>query len=164
MVRVLETGGTINKEYKPLEGKLGFHDFHLESMLQRARVTQQYTVESVYLMDSLEMAEAHREEIAQRCLGAPENHILIGHGTDTMVETGKLLATKNIQKTIVLFGSMIPYKYFHSDALFNIGFAFASVQNLPVGVYIAMNGQVFDVFEVEKNKELGEFVKKTKVS
>ena len=156
-VRVIETGGTINKEYKPLEGKLGFNNFHLESMLQRARVTQDYTVESLFLMDSLEMEDKHREKIAQRCKSAPEDHILIGHGTDTMVETGKYIASKNIDKTIVLFGSMIPYKYFHSDALFNMGFAFATVQNLPKGVYIAMNGQVFDVFKVEKNMKEGKF-------
>ncbi len=82
---------------------------------------------------------------------------MITHGTDTMVDTAQLLGDKIKDKTIVLFGSMIPYSINNSDALFNLGAALSAVQDKTNGVYIAMNGQVFDFDKVEKNKALGIF-------
>jgi L-asparaginase len=86
-----------------------------------------------------------------------ESKIVITHGTDTMTKTAKVLAEKNLSKTIVLTGAMIPYKFGTSDGLFNLGGAIAYAQSLPKGVYIAMNGQVFEWNKVEKNQIKGIF-------
>jgi len=95
--------------------------------------------------------------IAQQCARADEGRIIITHGTDTMAETAKTLAEKKLQKTIVLTGAMIPYKFGSSDGLFNLGSALAFVQALPHGVYVAMNGRFFHWDNVRKNRKTGEF-------
>ena len=109
------------------------------------------------LKDSLFMNDSDREKILQTCKLLEENKIVITHGTDTMVETAKLLGRNIKDKTIVLTGAMVPYKLGVSDAQFNLGFALASAQTLPDGVYIAMNGKIFEWHKVEKNKLVGEF-------
>ncbi|HIA94485.1 MAG TPA: asparaginase, partial [Candidatus Marinimicrobia bacterium] len=91
------------------------------------------------------------------CKRVPENQIVITHGTDTMTVTAKVIADANLEKTIVLTGAMIPYKFGSSDGLFNFGGALAFAQSLPPGVYIAMNGRYFDWDKVEKNKKTGVF-------
>lgn len=156
-IKIIETGGTIDKEYNPIDGELEFPNKHIEEMLRRCRVTENYFIESIKLIDSLNMSEDEREELIKKCVDSTEEKILISHGTDTMVETANLIASKNINKTIVLFGAMIPYKVVNSDALFNLGFAFSSVQTKSSGVYIAMNGKIFDSASVKKNKEKGIF-------
>ena len=103
------------------------------------------------------MSENNRNSMVQKCLESDENQILITHGTDTMVETAKLLAEKITTKTIVLTGAMIPYKFGSSDGLFNLGSALSFLQSLPKGIYIAMNGNIFNWNNVKKNKELGLF-------
>ena len=95
--------------------------------------------------------------ILSKCLECNENKVVITHGTDTMVETARLLDGQIKNKVVVLFGSMVPYSINNSDALFNLGAALSAVQNKTNGVYIAMNGQVFDFDKVEKNKALGIF-------
>lgn len=109
------------------------------------------------MVDSLDMTEADRETIAHNVLKADENRIVITHGTDTMVETAHVLAEKVKDKTIVLVGAMIPYKFGSSDGLFNLGSALAFVQTLPAGVYIAMNGRYFAWDNCRKNKQTGSF-------
>ena len=74
-----------------------------------------------------------------------------------MVETAKVLAEKVIDKTIVITGAMIPYKFGSSDGLFNLGSSLAFLQTLPYGVYISMNGRCFNWDNVRKNREIGEF-------
>lgn len=157
IIRILTTGGTFDKEYNELTGELYFKDTHVNEMLTLGRNRVTVVIQTLYMMDSLQMQDSHREEIAQFCINAPENHILVTHGTDTMPETARLLEQKAIGKTIVLTGAMIPYKFGSSDGLFNLGSALAYVQTLPPGVYIAMNGQYFTAGNVRKNKKKGTF-------
>jgi len=126
-------------------------------MLERSRSTVGINTEVLFLKDSLDMNDEDRGLILSKCLECSEDRVMITHGTDTMVETAQLLGNKIKDKTIVLFGSMIPYSINNSDALFNLGAALSVVQNKTNGVYIAMNGQVFDFDKVEKNKALGIF-------
>ena len=111
------------------------------------------------LIDSLDMTENERAKISQHCITTKSKHIVVTHGTETMSETAKILASHTLKKTIVLTGAMIPYKFGSSDGLFNLGCALAFVQALPHGVYITMNGRYFKWDEVQKNKKLGEFEK-----
>ncbi len=158
-IRILITGGTIDKEYDPLTGELTFAKSHLSNILSQVRCRARFVVEEVMLKDSLQMGSADREEILKRCVDRQENKLIITHGTDTMVETGLALGNHVKGKTIVLVGAMIPYAFGASDALFNLGCAFAAVQALQQGVYITMNGKIFFWDNVRKNKESGEFEK-----
>jgi L-asparaginase len=103
------------------------------------------------------MTNDDRELIADHCIKSPEKKIIITHGTDTMAETAQLLSKKIKDKTVVLTGAMIPYKFGSSDGLFNLGSALAFVQSLPPGVFIAMNGRCFLAGNVRKNKQTGVF-------
>jgi len=158
-IRVLVTGGTFDKEYNELTGSLFFKDTHLAEMLRLGRSRIDVAVETLMMIDSLEMTGADRALIVGRCREAAESRILITHGTDTMVETAAALAAAVAvpNKTIVLTGAMIPYAFGSSDGLFNLGSALSFVQALPAGVYIAMNGRCFDWDRVRKNRETGTF-------
>lgn len=152
------TGGTLDKRYNELNGELFFTHTHIPEMLQQARCSLPVVTEQLLLKDSLEMTDADREKIRQACSNAPEDKIIITHGTDTMVETARHLAPSLAQhKTVVLFGAMIPYSIGGSDALFNFGSAMVAVQTLPPGVYITMNGRVFEWDNVRKLREEGRF-------
>ena len=157
-IKVLITGGTIDKAYKELTGELSFTETHMVDMFNRGRSMADTLSEVLFLKDSLEMVDSDREFILDKCLSCDEQHILITHGTDTMVQTAKFLAEKIKDKTVVLFGSMIPYSVDSSDALFNLGVALSAVQLKKPGVYIAMNGRVFDFDQVKKDKSLGIFI------
>ncbi|MFW5747123.1 MAG: asparaginase domain-containing protein [Nanoarchaeota archaeon] len=126
-------------------------------MLKRSQVRTKYRIESSKLIDSLEMQEEDYNRIAKACMDAEEDIILISHGTDMMVDTVRAIARMDLQKTIILFGAMIPYPVTGSDALFNLGFALAAVQTLPSGTYIGMNGKIFLHNNVKKNKKRGIF-------
>ncbi|WP_109829560.1 asparaginase domain-containing protein [Reichenbachiella versicolor] len=156
-IKVIETGGTIAKEYNPIQGTLDFSSSRLKEMLERCRVTKEYVLDSTKHVDSLDMTEEDRNEIANKCKTCSESQILISHGTDTIVQTANVIANLRLDKTIVLFGAMIPYKVVNSDALFNLGFALSCVQTLPASVYIAMNGEIFHHHQVKKNTEKGIF-------
>jgi L-asparaginase len=157
-IKILITGGTIDKAYKELTGELDFVETHIVDMLNRGRSMIDTVSEVLFLKDSLELTNSDRDFILDKCQSSDEKNILITHGTDTMVATAKFLA-KNIKgKTVVLFGSMLPYSVKNSDALFNLGVALSAVQLKKQGVYIAMNGQVFDFDKVQKDKSLGVFV------
>jgi L-asparaginase len=106
------------------------------------------------------MQDENRRAVLDSCSRAEEDRIVITHGTDTMTTTAALLGAAALKKTIVLTGAMIPYQIQDSDALFNFGAAFAAVQLLPPGVYIAMNGKVFSWEQVRKNREVGVFESK----
>ena len=103
------------------------------------------------------MTDDDRELIAEHCTKSPEEKIIITHGTDTMAETARVIAKRVNNRTIVLTGAMVPYKFGSSDGLFNLGSALAFVQTLPHGVYVVMNGRCFNASNVRKNKETGEF-------
>jgi L-asparaginase len=156
-IRILITGGTIDKEYDPLTGELTFPKSHLSNMLNQVRCKVRFVLEEMMLKDSLEMRDKDREEILKKCTDCSQNRVVITHGTDTMVETARFLG-KNVKgKTVVLVGAMIPYAFGASDALFNLGCAFSAVQALQPGVYITMNGKIFLWNNVRKNKDSGEF-------
>ena len=156
-IRILVTGGTFDKEYNERTGELYFKDTHLAEMLQLGRSRVEVNIRTVMMIDSLEMTDADRALIVQNCAQAPEDRIVITHGTDTMTDTAAAVAGAVSDKTIVLTGAMIPYAFGSSDGLFNLGSALSFVQVLPVGVYIAMNGKCFPWDCCRKNRERGEF-------
>ena len=156
-IKIFVTGGTFDKEYNELNGELYFKKTHLHEMLVLGRSQLKVDIETIMMKDSLEMSNDDRNKIVQQCLESDESKILITHGTDTMVETATLLAKKITTKTIVLTGAMIPYKFGSSDGLFNLGSALSFLQSLPHGIYIAMNGNIFNWDNVKKNKKLGLF-------
>ena len=160
-LRILATGGTFDKHYDEIAGTLMFSGSKLPAVIERARITMPTVLEQLPLLDSLDMTDVDRQRINAACAQAPEQHIVIVHGTDTMRETAEVLARAGLAKTIVLTGAMIPYEITGSDALFNFGFAFGVAQTLPHGVFIAMNGQVFDWALVEKNRQAGIFERHT---
>jgi L-asparaginase len=156
-IRILITGGTFDKEYNELTGQLYFNDSHLPEMLDLGRNLAPVEIRTLMMVDSLEMTDDDRNLVAEHCVKSPEDKIIITHGTDTMTETAQLLAKKIKNKTIVLTGAMIPYKFGSSDGLFNLGSALAFVQTLPTGVYVAMNGRYLHADNVRKNKLTGVF-------
>jgi L-asparaginase len=156
-IRIFITGGTFDKEYNELNGELFFKDSHLPEMLELGRNLIPVEIRTLMMVDSLEMTQMDRELIVEHCIKSPEDKIIITHGTDTMAKTAALIAKEVKNKTIVVTGAMVPYKFGSSDGLFNLGSAMAFVQTLPVGVYVAMNGRYFNANNVRKNKETGEF-------
>jgi len=156
-IRVFVTGGTFDKEYNELNGQLFFQDTHVPEMLRLGRCLLGTEVRTLMMIDSLHMTEDDRQAIVAQCRSARETRIVVTHGTDTMVETAAHLGREIQDKTIVLTGAMIPYKFGSSDGLFNLGSALAFVQTLPHGVYIAMNGRWFAWDRVRKNREKGIF-------
>jgi L-asparaginase len=156
-VRVFVTGGTFDKEYDELTGRLFFRNTHVPEMLHRGRCEVEVDVETLMMVDSLEMTDAQRERIVTACREAAESCIVITHGTDTMVETARAIAQGVEGKTVVLTGAMVPYAFGSSDGLFNLGSALSFVQALAPGVYIAMNGRSFSWDNVRKNRDAGVF-------
>ena len=156
-IKILITGGTFDKEYNELNGELFFRDTHLREMLALGRSRVGVHVKTLMMIDSLFMTAAHRKKILLACLAAKERSIVVTHGTDTMPETARLLGPKIKDKTVVLTGAMVPYKFGSSDGLFNLGSAISFAQTLPPGVYIAMNGRYFSWYNVRKNRTKGEF-------
>lgn len=159
MIQIFITGGTFDKDYNYITGKLFFKDTHLHTMLDRGRSTLEVDIKTLMMIDSLEMTPADRDIIVHNCRRTPYDRIIITHGTDRMVETGRYLAEADITgKTIVLTGAMIPYAFgTSSDGFFNLGSALAFVQTLPPGVYVVMNGRYFHWNNVQKNQKTGNF-------
>ncbi len=156
-IRIFVTGGTFDKEYNELDGTLFFKDTHLYEMLSLGRCKVDVDVRTLMMLDSLEMTDADRSLIIEQCRKANESNIIVTHGTDTMEVTARVLGEAITDKTIVLTGAMIPYKFGSSDGLFNLGSAMAFVQTLSPGVYIAMNGRCFTWNNVRKNRKTGQF-------
>ncbi len=156
-IKIFITGGTFDKEYNELTGELYFKNSHMYELLELGRCRLDIDIETLMMVDSIEMSKTERNYIIQKCIEEPIKQIIITHGTDTMVKTARILAEADIEKTIVLSGAMIPVRFGSSDGLFNMGSALSFVQALPSGVYIAMNGQIFDHKNVKKNKKMGIF-------
>ena len=156
-VRILVTGGTFDKEYDELSGRLYFEDTHLPEMLRLARCRVDVSLRTLMMIDSLDMTDADRRLVVESCRASPEARIVVTHGTDTMAETARAIQAANLGKTIVLTGAMVPYAFGSSDGLFNLGSALSFAQVLPAGVYVAMNGRVFAGDRVRKNRESGVF-------
>ncbi len=157
MIRVLVTGGTFDKEYDEINGRLYFKQTHLPELFNFGRCSLDISIRTLMMVDSLEMTEEDREIIIRACKRCKEECVVITHGTDTMVKTAQILQSHKINKTIVLTGAMIPIKFGSSDGFFNLGSALAFAQTLPHGVYIAMNGKYFNANNVVKNKKTGFF-------
>ncbi len=151
-IRIFITGGTFDKEYNELTGQLYFNDSHLPEMLELGRCRVPVDVRTLMMVDSLALTTLDRELIARHCQEADEEHIIITHGTDTMAETAKVLLQNVKDKTVVITGAMIPYKFGSSDGLFNLGSAIAFVQTLEHGVYVVMNGRCFKAGNVRKTE------------
>ncbi|AYD48117.1 MAG TPA: asparaginase domain-containing protein [Arachidicoccus soli] len=156
-IRILVTGGTFDKEYDMINGKLDFEETHVPEMLKLGRCTIDTELRTLMMVDSLEMNDSDRELILHNCRTVPEEKILLTHGTDTMELTAQFLAKEQLPKTIVITGAMIPYKFGSSDGFFNLGAALAFLQTLPHGVYVAMNGRYYNWDNVRKNKKTGFF-------
>lgn len=159
-IRLFVTGGTFDKEYDEISGRLFFKDTHVPEMLQLGRCLVSVDSRTLMMIDSLEMTDADRELILHSCRTDAEERIVITHGTDTMEITAQVLGQANLGKTIVLTGAMVPYKFGSSDGLFNLGSALAFAQTLPPGVYVAMNGRMFPWDNVTKDRRTGEFREK----
>ena len=157
MIKIFVTGGTFDKDYDEKNGKMFFKKTHMSEILALGRSRVDVVIETLMMIDSLEMTDEDRALIVDSCVNAKEDQIMITHGTDTMTQTAMEIGQKNLKKTIVITGAMIPYKFGTSDGLFNIASALAYAQTLSNGVYIAMNGRVFDHNKVKKNRDTGIF-------
>ncbi len=159
MIQIFVTGGTFDKEYNYLNGQLFFRDTHIPRLLEQGRSNVEVDIKTLMMIDSTQMGEDDRAIIEYSCRKAEFNKIIITHGTDTMVDTAKILANSNIEdKTIILTGAMIPIAFGNSsDGFFNLGASIAFAQSLPPGVYISMNGKVFTWDNVVKNRKTGFF-------
>jgi len=156
-LKIFATGGTFDKIFNEFDGSLIFKSTHLNKMLEEYKNKVGIDIETIMLIDSLYMKDHHRQEILNKCKSCEEDRIVVTHGTDTMVETAKLLGKEIKNKTIILTGSLIPYSFVKSDAHFNLGCALAFAQTLPKGIYITMHGKIFNHNNVRKNKEINEF-------
>ena len=155
-IKIFTTGGSIDKIYSTQSSQFVVGAPQAGAILADANVTCAYEIEALLTKDSLEISAEDREMLAARVRGEPCARILITHGTDTMVNTA-LALTDISGKVIVLTGAMQPAAFKRSDAAFNLGFALAALQTLPEGVYIAMNGRIFDPLRVRKNIGLDRF-------
>jgi L-asparaginase len=155
-IKIFTTGGTIDKIYFDAKSQYEVGMSCIDTILREGGVSFTYEIESLLRKDSLDITEEDRAFIKSRVAADPTDKILITHGTDTMVETARVLSTIP-HKTIVLTGSLSPATFKVSDAPFNVGCALGALQTLPPGTYIAINGKVFNPFNVRKNRELNQF-------
>lgn len=150
--KFIVTGGTIDDVgYELPKDAPKNHKSLVPDLLKQARITLEYNVDELLQKDSRHITDKDRNLIYQKCLECPEDKIIITHGTMTMAATAKYLGKRNIPKTVVLLGAMVPANKVKSDALFNIGAAVSAVQLLPQGVYVTMNGKIFSWDNVKKN-------------
>ena len=149
-IKIFTTGGTIDKTYFDKNSDYHIGDPQAGEILNKSNIVLDYSVQSILKKDSLDIDDADRQLIADRVTSDPSTHIIVTHGTDSMVKTAKVLA-RIADKTIVLTGSMCPALFRDSDAVFNIACSVMAVQLLPAGVYIVMNGKVFDPKNAKKN-------------
>jgi L-asparaginase len=157
-ILVVTTGGTIDKVYFDASSDYEVGESVVDDLLKQAHVRASYEILSLLRKDSLELTDADRQTILESIRVRPERRVIITHGTDTMTDTARCLVSLS-ERTIVLTGSLAPARFARTDAVFNVGMAFAAVQSLPGGVYIVMNGQVFEAGRVRKDREQNAFVR-----
>jgi L-asparaginase len=155
-IGILTTGGSIDKTYSTVESAFIVAEPTIKQVLDEANVHLDFSVSSLLRKDSLQITEADRRLIREAVVTSPHRHMVITHGTDTMVETARALAGIP-DKVIVLTGAMRPAAFRQTDAAFNIGSAIIAVQTLPEGVHIVMNGRVFDPLRASKNLAMDRF-------
>ena len=159
-ILVLTTGGTIDKVYFDALSDFEVGASMIGELLKEAHVHAPYQVQELLRKDSLELTDADRQSIGDAVAQAASARVVITHGTDTMTHTAASLRAQGLDgdRTIVLTGALAPARFAQSDATFNVGMAFAAVQTLGAGVYIVMNGQVFDASQVRKDRDNNRFV------
>ena len=155
-IQIFTTGGTIDKIYFDQKSEFQIGDPQIAEVLREANVTIEFEVTPLMRKDSLDLTDADRSLIYDAVAESPHRHIVVTHGTDTMIETAKVLQ-QTPDKVIVLTGAMQPAKFRFTDAVFNIGSAVTATQILPTGVYIAMNGRIFDPLKSKKNRNANRF-------
>lgn len=159
-IRIVCVGGTIDKIYFDALSEYHVGDPGVANMLVSLPIAFLYEVDSLMKKDSLELTDADRQQVVDHIAGVPESKILVTHGTDTMVQTGLALQANRDRfpdKRVVLTGAMLPAEFRNSDAVFNVGVAIGALQSLPPGVYIAMNGCIFDPAKTRKNRDANRF-------
>lgn len=157
-IKIFITGGTIDDlEYDSEDNAPKNQKTIIPDLLKKSKISLDYNVEEVLFKDSKFLNDNDRESLLNKCKECSEEKIVITHGTMTMPITAKYLGKHKLSKTIVLLGAAIPGNKENSDALFNIGLALASVQFLPYGVYVTMNGKIFSWKNVKKNLNTGFF-------
>lgn len=156
-IKIFTTGGTFDKVYFDAKSEFEVGDSVVGRLLEQAHVRQAYEIQPLMRKDSLELTDTDRARIRELVAARPERRVVVTHGTDTMTDTARALEGLR-DKTIVLTGALAPARFAESDAVFNVGMAFAAVQSLPDGVYICMNGQVFRAAEVVKDRARNVFV------
>lgn len=155
-VRIITTGGTIDKVYFDANSQYEVGESHIPDILRESNVTREWAVTNLLRKDSLDLTDEDRALIRRAVETAEEDRIIVTHGTDTMVDTARAL-TGIPGKTIVLTGSLHPARFKTTDAVFNVASAFTAAQTLPPGVYLAMNGRIFAPDRVRKNRERNRF-------
>jgi L-asparaginase len=155
-IKIYTTGGSIDKIYSTRESVFVIGEPQVENILREANVGFEYQIEPILRKDSLEITDGDRQQILDRVQSDPHRHILITHGTDTMIETARVLSQVS-GKVIVLTGAMQPAAFKKTDAAFSIGCAVTVLQILPEGVYVVMQGRVFDPYRSRKNPKLDRF-------
>src|SRR3989344_6814460 len=153
-IKLITCGGTIDCENIDKNNVYSSKESYIPKMLKQSRCNVDIEIKFLMAKDSLLMNEEDKQKILEECDKSKEDRIIITHGTDTMIETAKTLGNGINNKTIVLLGAMVPYNQKDSDALFNLGSAVSAVQILPKGVYIIMNGKIFNWDNIKKNKKL----------
>lgn len=156
-LQIFTTGGTIDKVYFDALSEFQVGASPLDAILSEANVSIDYALTSLMKKDSLELDDADRAVVRDAVLTCEAKHVLITHGTDTMAQTAEALRDIG-DKTVVLTGAMQPARLRSTDAIFNVGFAIAAARMQPPGVYIAMNGRVFEAGHVRKDRGAGQFV------
>ena len=157
-ITIFTTGGTIDKVYYDALSTYQVGDSAMDSVLRDARVTLKHRVTPLMRKDSLELTDADRSRIVDAVGACDESRIVITHGTDTMTETATAIAASVSDKVVVLTGALAPALFRETDAAFNVGMAIGAAQTLAPGVYIAMNGQIFDARHVRKDRAANQFV------
>jgi L-asparaginase len=162
-LHVITTGGTIDKVYFDAKSTFQVGEPQVAELFREAGVAFSYSVEVLFRKDSIDLTDADRQRVADRVRASEHDRVLVTHGTDTMAETARAVAdaldtTGDDAKVVVFVGSLAPARFKTSDAEFNVGFAAAAVQALGPGVYLAMNGRVFDPYHVRKDREQNRFV------
>ncbi|MFC0684952.1 asparaginase domain-containing protein [Novosphingobium clariflavum] len=156
-ILVVTTGGTFDKQYFDALSEYQIAESVIEKLLKTSRVAHPFRVVELLRKDSLELTDEDRALIRATIAAAPESHVVITHGTDTMTDTAKALEGLE-GKTVVLTGALAPARFAESDATFNLGMAFACCQSAQPGVWITMSGSVFDGLKVRKDRDAGKFV------
>ncbi|NBW94836.1 MAG: asparaginase [Bacteroidetes bacterium] len=152
---ILTTGGTIDKVYFDAKSDYKVGEPQIKGILERVGVTFPFDVTELFYKDSLEITDEDRANIVESVANCDADRVIVTHGTDTMVDTARAL--KERMKTVVLVGSLTPARFRETDAEFNIGVAVGAAQSLGPGVYLAMNGRIFDPESVRKNREENRF-------